>query len=156
MSHSIKMEVLQQSQNMQETLSKTNPIQDASLRSILDTVGFEDMTCGWRSLEAVANALSIKLCQQVTVGQLNSYLNANNIGDRIFESQLIDGEACIRSHKFDRNRESFIEALSDLRRQVQAHPHQQAQIVERSGFYIVKSLLPKHNSMTQPARLVCR
>ena len=142
-------------EQMNTAITQTNPVNDKAVRSILDTVSFSDFCNGWRTIDSIVASLSEKLNQQIELYQLVAYLNASNKDDRLFESAMIDGERCLRSHKFDRNRDAYLMAMSEVRRQVKANPEQQQQILQSSSFLLVKSLLPKHNSMTQPSRLVC-
>ena len=142
-------------ESMNTPNTQFNPVNDKAVRSILDTVSFSDVCGGWRTLDSIVASLSEKLKQQIELHQLVAYLNASNINDRLFETASIEGEQCLRSHKFDRNRDAYLQAMSEVRRQVNANPAQQQQILKSSSFLLVKALLPKHNSMTQPARLVC-
>lgn len=140
---------------MNTAITKSNPVNDKAVRSVLDVVSFGDFCNGWRTLDSIVASLSEKLNQQIELHQLIAYLNTSNREDRLFESAMIDHERCLRSHKFDRNRDAYLQAMSEVRRQVNANPEQQQQILQSSSFLLVKSLLPKHNSMTQPSRVVC-
>jgi hypothetical protein len=140
---------------MNTAITQSNPVNDKAVRGILDVISFSDFCSGWRTLDAVVASLSEKLNLPIELHQLVAYLNTSNNDDRLFESAMIDGERCLRSHKFDRNRDAYLQAMSEVRRQVKANPEQQQEILESSSFLLVKALLPKHVSMTQPSRLVC-
>ena len=122
---------------------KTYPVTEQLLRAVLDTINLSDACAGWRSASTVITAINSRIKDKATLKNLHAFLEIYSKDDLFFETSVIDGEFCMRSHKFDRNRDEFLYAVASIKSEVEAMPQHKAMIIENSTALLRSALLPQ-------------
>jgi hypothetical protein len=124
------------------------PVTEKDIRSILDTLGFDDNCGGWRSIAEMANALAEEGANLFPYEQKVRYWFAkHNEDDRFFETRFVDGEWCYRSHKYHLCRTPFLKTLADYRNKLIRYPDKKQELTVGLSLQLRAALQPPRSSL---------
>lgn len=124
------------------------PVTEKDIRSILDTLAFDDSCGGWRSITEMADALSEEGSNLFPYEQKVRYwFSTHNSSDRFFETRFVDGEWCYRSHKFHLCRAPFLKTIADYQSKVLRYPDKQQELTVGLSLQLRAALQPPRSSL---------
>lgn len=130
------------------------PITEKDIRSILDTLAFDDSCDGWRSVAEMASAFAEDGSNLFPYEQKVRYwFSKNNTDDRYFETRFVDGEWCYRSHKFHLCRDPFLKTIADYKMMVLRYPDQQQELSVGLSIQLRAALQPPRSSLKSRKQL---
>ncbi|QNI88856.1 hypothetical protein [Synechococcus sp. ROS8604] len=99
------------------------PVTEKDLRGVLDIIEMNDSCNGWRNMSQIIDALRADNRNDISYKKKITYWLQNyNRDDQFFESRIIDGEWCYRSHKFDLCHDRFMETIANYKMKVLRYP----------------------------------